>query len=240
MKVLLTLLFTTLFATVKGQTINSAELPMRTTSDGFYNTDTGTYLQNAVFVDEQGNNKTLADFKGKIVYMDIWATWCGNCIVKFPYAEQLQRRLKVMNLDTSIVFVNINIDDTKGKWKKALSKYRPHGISLYSSDTALYTKWNIEALPAYNLLDRTGKILGMKIYMPDEPMAIDWVLYNAVNGIRPAEALRIQNEQNKLVEQHRTSSAITDEEYAKWYKAIVPSMIEYEKWRQEHVGNKSR
>jgi thiol-disulfide isomerase/thioredoxin len=240
MRVLLTLLLITLFATVKSQTFDSTWLANHNSRNGFYVSDTGRYLPKAVFVDEKGNKKTLADYIGKIVYVDIWATWCGNCIIKFPYAEQLRRRLHVMNLDTSVVFVNINIDDTKSKWKKALNKYHPGGINLYSSDTALYTKWNIESLPAYNLLDRQGSVLGIDIYEPDEPMAIDWILYNAAKGVHPSEALRIKHEQDTLVEQHRTASAITDEGYAKWYKAIVPAMMEYEKWRQKHVGNESR
>jgi thiol-disulfide isomerase/thioredoxin len=240
MRVFLSLLLTIPFATVKSQKIDSAWLANHNSRNGFYVSDTGSYLPNAVFVDENGNKKTLADFKGKIVYVDIWATWCGNCIIKFPYEEQLIRRLKSMQMDTSVVVVNINIDDTKSKWKKALSKYRPSGINLYSSDSALYTKWKIESLPAYNLLDRQGRVLGIDIYEPDEPMTIDWILYNAAKGVRPAEAIRIQDEQGKLVEQHRTPSAITNVEYAKWYKAIVPFMLEYEKWRQERVGSTSR
>jgi thiol-disulfide isomerase/thioredoxin len=240
MKFLLSLLLTLLLAAVKGQTPDTAGPVKHSTRDGFYVKDTGTFLPDAVFVDEKGNKKSLADFKGKIVYIDIWATWCGNCLVKFPYAEQLQKRLQAMSLDTSVLLVNINIDDTKGQWKKALNKYHPVGINLYSSDTSLYTKWNIYALPAYTLLNRVGRVLGIEIFEPDEPMSIDWVLYNAAKGVSPAEALRIKQEQDKLVEQHRTASAITNEEYARWYKAIIPSMLEYEKWRQERLSRTIR
>ncbi|MBK8143145.1 MAG: TlpA family protein disulfide reductase [Chitinophagaceae bacterium] len=90
--------------------------------------DTGTYLPAAKFINEEGHEKTLADFRGKILYVDIWATWCGNCLVKFPYQEQLLKRLKAIHLDTSIQFINISIEDTKSGWKKALKKFNPVGI----------------------------------------------------------------------------------------------------------------
>lgn len=198
-----------------------------------FNTDTGTYLAGDVFVDEKGNKKTLADYKGTIIYLNVWATWCGNCMVKFPYQEQLSKRLKAINLDTSILFMNISIEDKKKDWKKAVKKYNPIGINLYSSDTGLLTKWNIEALPAYILLDTSGKVLGKNISGPDEGGTIDWILYCATKGISPVEAVLRNHTQGKLMEQHRSSSVLTDKEYAKWFQMTIQSFIEYQDWRQK-------
>lgn len=238
MKPILTLLFSFVSLLSFGQGLDSIRFSKNSTSSGFYRNDTGTYLPKAVFVDENGNKKALADFKDKILYISIWATWCGNCITRFPYEEQLLKRLRHLKLDTSVVLININVDDTKSQWKHALKKYRPQGINLYSSDTSLYEKWNISALPAYSLIDRWGKVLGMKIYMPDEPEAIDWVLYNAVKGVSPPDAIRIKQEQSKLIAQQRSPAAITHKEYADWFAATMPLYLEFHKWRGERTPGK--
>lgn len=239
MKTILTLLFSIVSLLSFGQGLDSIRFSKNSTSSGFYRNDTGTYLPKSVFVDENGNKKTLADFKGKILYISIWATWCGNCIIRFPYEEQLLKRLRHLKLDTSVVLININIDDKKNQWKQALKKYRPQGINLYSTDTSLYEKWHISALPAYNLIDRSGKVLGMKIYMPDEAVSIDWVLYNVVKGVSPPDAIRIQQEQNKLIEQQRSPAAITHKEYADWYASTMPLYLEFRKWKEERKSGKS-
>lgn len=231
MKKLFALLFTLFTISATSQPIDSAWL-LNKYLPAFY-IDTGTRLPIAEFVDEQGNKKTLDDFKGKILYVDVWATWCPNCMGEFPYQQQLLKRLKAIQLDTAIQFININIDDTRKEWKKALRKYQPIGINLYSSDTSLYEKWNMAALPAYILLDTSNKVLGKKFSTPQHA-SIDWLLYCATKGIHPVEALWRQFAQDKLMEKHRSSSAFTDEEYARWFNATLPSLIEFRSWRQKH------
>src|SRR4026208_1581369 len=63
--------------------------------------DTGTYLPPATFIDKNGHKKTLADFKGKILYVGIWAALCGNSTAEFAYQEQLLKRLKDIHIDTA-------------------------------------------------------------------------------------------------------------------------------------------
>jgi thiol-disulfide isomerase/thioredoxin len=197
--------------------------------------DTGTYLQPASFLDVGGKKKTLSDFKGKILYIDMWSTSCGPCIAKFPHQEQLLKRLKALDLDSSILFLNINAEDSKNKWKKGLRKYHPTGINLYSSDTSLYTRWNVVALPCYILVDSSGKVLGKCISGPDDG-SIDWILYSATKRIHPVEAIWRWYKQSKLIAQHHSASAFTDQEYAQWYERSLPALIEYFKWRREHQG----
>lgn len=202
-----------------------------------YYIDTATLLPAATFVDEQGKRKTLENYKGKILYVDVWATWCGNCLIKFPHQEQLMKRLKAVDLDTSIVFVNINIDDTKRQWKKALKKYKPHGVNLYSGDTSLYEHWNMPAIPTYLLLDTAGRVLGKGIAQPDDG-AIDWILYAATKGIHPVEALWINLRQYELYAKDRSKKAFTNKMYADWHDATLMPRVEYFKWRQARDAKK--
>jgi thiol-disulfide isomerase/thioredoxin len=228
---LLSILFLTLFFCISANCqIDSSWLADNYLSR-FYK-DTGTYLQSASFLDEAGKEKTLSDFKGKILYIDMWSTTCGPCIAKFPHQEQLLKRLKALDLDSTVLFVNINAEDSKNKWKKGLRKYHPNGVNLYSSDTSLYTRWNVDALPCYMLLDSSGKVLGKCIIGPDDG-SIDWVLYSATKGIHPVEAILRMFAQNKLMSQYHSAAAFTDPEYAKWYERSMPGLVEYFKWRKE-------
>lgn len=230
---LLSILLLTLFCTSVNAQIDSAWVADNLLPR-FYK-DTGTYLSSVLLEDDKGNKQTLDKVKGKILYLDMWSTSCGPCIAMFPHQEQLLKRVKALHLDSSIVFVNINFDNTKTKWKKALRKYRPDGVNLYSSDTSLYTKWNISALPCYILLGTAGKVLGKGIVGPDDA-TIDWILYSATKGVHPVEAIWTWNKQENLKIQHHSSSAFTDREYAHWYKEFSPLLTEYLKWRRERRG----
>ena len=117
---LLSIAFFTLFYTSVNCQIDSILLADKYLPK-FYK-DTGTYLQSGIFIDDKGKEKTLNDFKGKILYVDMWSTSCAACITKFPHQEQLFKRVKALQLDSSIIFININTEDTKSKWKKRLAE----------------------------------------------------------------------------------------------------------------------
>lgn len=236
MKFTILIFFTLLSFLSKCQSIDSTWLAENVLSK--YRTDTTTFLQSYTFTNDNGITKLLSDYKGKILYVDVWSSNCGPCIGLFPYQEQLLKRLKIFHLDTSVIFININIKDTRSNWKKALQKYHPIGINLHSSDSSLYDKWNIEALPCHILISRSGYLFGVNIAGPDDGM-IDWILYSSTKGIKPIEAIWRSFSQEKLMEKYWSPSAITDKEYAKWFKDFMPALLEYAKWRAIHEGSKN-
>ena len=65
-------------------------------------------------------NIKLSDFKGKIVYLDFWATWCGLCIKEMPFSVKLQEKFKKKN---EIIFLFVSIDQDINKWKIYLKKH---------------------------------------------------------------------------------------------------------------------
>jgi len=237
MQIIPLVLFAFLATAARGQSVDSSWLTNHYLP-AFY-VDTGTYLHPTSLVDNKGNNVLLSNYTGKILYIDIWSTNCAPCIAKFPYQEQLMKRLKVLQLDTAVLFININIEDSEIKWKKALDKYHPTGINLHSIDTGLYTNWNIPALPCYILLDWSEKVLGKGICGPDDAF-VDWLLYCATKGVHPADAVWRQFAQNKLMEQNRSSSAFTDKEYAHWFSSLMPAMLEYNQWRKKQQTPKGQ
>lgn len=192
----------------------------------------GTLLKDYTFVDPNGNKKSLNDFKGKSLYIDIWTTWCKSCIISFPYREQLIKRINALRLDTTIVFITICTEDSEKKWRKLINELNPSGINLYAKDTSLYENWKISSFPTYMLVDTTGKIVSGDILDPDHA-SIDFLLYAFVKGIKPSEAIWIDFRQYQYYRKHQK---FTDDEegrdYAKWHNASMPLLIEYFKWRQ--------
>jgi thiol-disulfide isomerase/thioredoxin len=201
--------------------------------------DTASYLPATSLIDKNGHKKTLADFKGKILYVGVWASSCGSSTAEFAYQEQLLKRLQDIRIDSSIQFINIHVEDSKKEWRQALKKYDPIGINLYCSDTSVLAKWNLAAPPAYLLIDPSGKVLGKDISQPDEAGMIDYILYNAVKGISPIEALLKKHQQDKLMERYKTSAAFTDEDYKKWFDITIRSFLAFQNWRNEHMKKRA-
>ena len=198
-----------------------------------------TALATMQFVDIEGNVKQLADFRGKVIYLKLWSSLCAPCIADFPYQDQLFKRIKNVGLDTSILFVNINIEDSKSVWKTALKKYRPVGINLYSSDSSIFEKWDFDALPFYIIIDSQGYLVGKRVPHASDAL-IDWLLYCSAKGYNPIESTWRAYTQGKLMEKYRSSKAFTDTEYALWFDKTLPAFIEFNNWRAVHMKKSSR
>lgn len=205
-----------------------------------FTVDTGKFLPDILLIDKDGKEKKIEDFKGRILYIGIWASSCGSSISKFPYQEQLLKRLTSIQIDTSIQLINIHIDDSRKEWLKSLKKYNPVGANLFCSDTSILTKWDISATPTYILLDKSGKLIARDISQPDEAGRIDYILYSLAKGINIIEALSIMFEQQKLMEQHRTSTVISNDYFKNWFDMTINSFIEFQNWRTNHTKKNSR
>jgi thiol-disulfide isomerase/thioredoxin len=210
----------------RSQSIDSAWIEKNVLSR--FTKDSTSVLPSLQLIDEKGNKKLRSDYKGKTIYIDVWSTSCAPCIAQFPYQKQLLGRLKTLHLDTSIIFLNINIEDSKAAWKKALKKYQPAGINLYCSDTTLYDDWKINALPCHILLNSSGFVVGKYIAGPHEA-GIDWLLYCTFRNISPRDATWREFRQRKLMEKYRSVSAFTDPEYKTWFEKMLPAFIEFDK-----------
>lgn len=117
-----------------------------------------------------GGKASLSDFKGKYVYIDFWATWCGACIQEFPHLKEIEKEYHGKN----IVFVGISLDKSniKAKWEKLIEKKGLEGIQLLA-DNALESKfatdYNIQTIPRFILIDPNGNIVDANAPRPSEP-----------------------------------------------------------------------
>ncbi|MEG2277745.1 MAG: TlpA disulfide reductase family protein [Odoribacter sp.] len=113
----------------------------------------GQLAPDFVMIDTAGNRKLLSDFKGEIIYMDLWATWCGPCIQESPAFTKLSKKYP------SIRFLQISRDEQKESWLSYL-KHKSHTLPQYNSvDTRLIEGWQLFYIPRFILIDKEQKII---------------------------------------------------------------------------------
>ena len=110
------------------------------------------------FLDAAGKERTLADWRGKVVLLNLWATWCLPCRKEMPALDRLQRE---MGSDTfQVVAVSVDRTGLPGA-KKFLADTKTETLALYADPTArMATTLRAAGLPATLLLDRQGRELG--------------------------------------------------------------------------------
>ena len=121
--------------------------------------ETSKITKDYSFKDVHGKNRFFSEFKGKIVYIDIWATWCFPCLQERKYFEELIDRFKTKNND--IVFVGISIDTDIMKWKDMVEYKKMTGIQLISPQgfkSELCEDFGIHGIPRFMILNRKGEI----------------------------------------------------------------------------------
>lgn len=96
----------------------------------------------------------LAAYKGKVVYLDFWASWCGPCRVSFPILDQLHKELKASGFEV----VGVNVDE-KTQDATGFLKESPVGFTLAADPKASLPEiYGVEGMPTSYLIDRQGKV----------------------------------------------------------------------------------
>ncbi len=117
------------------------------------------------YEDMNGNTVTSEQLKGKVIYIDVWATWCGPCMREIPYLKQLDSELH--NMD--IAFVSISIDGDKDAWKKMVENKELQGYQLYAEgewQSDIIKDYAIKGIPRFILIDKDGKLVNANANRP--------------------------------------------------------------------------
>jgi thiol-disulfide isomerase/thioredoxin len=111
-------------------------------------------------ISPEGKVYSLNDFKDKVIFIDIWATWCGPCIEALPHIIELQKKFIENN---EVVFIFLSHDGKEGKWDKYLSDHPEFkGVHLRArkeEDRPFETLWKVTGIPRYMIIDKQGKII---------------------------------------------------------------------------------
>lgn len=111
--------------------------------------------------------EALANYKGKIILLDLWATWCGDCIKGMPKLKTLQAN------NPDVEFVYFSMDKTPELWKNGIEKYEIKGNHYYIGNnwkSEFATSIDLNWIPRYILLDQNGKIAHYYAVNAEDPL----------------------------------------------------------------------
>lgn len=110
--------------------------------------------------DSEGQTVHLADYKGKVVLLDFWATWCGPCKIEIPWFMEFEKQLK----DRGFAVVGVSMDeDGWNVVKPYIQQYKVNYRILLGNDQVGEIYGGVESLPTTFLIDRQGKIAAVHI-----------------------------------------------------------------------------
>jgi len=117
--------------------------------------------------DIEGNIVNLNQLKGKLVYIDIWATWCMPCIKEIPSLKKIEKYFE----GKDIQFVSICKSDSKKRWEKMVKEKELGGIQLFAEDENIpfFIDYNVKGIPRFILIDKEGKIIDGNAKRPSNP-----------------------------------------------------------------------
>lgn len=117
--------------------------------------------------DTSGRMVSMKDFKGKVIFIDVWATWCGPCKEQIPFLKEVEEEYKD---NTDLVFMGISIDrvNDREKWLKMIRKENLHGVQLLDDMGKAFAKpYEINAIPRFLLIDKQGRWIEIRCPRPE-------------------------------------------------------------------------
>ena len=107
-----------------------------------------------ILTDSKGGAIKLSDFKGKVVLLDFWATWCGGCKIEIPWYVEFQGKYK----DRGLATIGVSMDEDGWKAVKPFLEKTNINYPVVIGNDKLGTLYGLEAMPMTLLIDREGKI----------------------------------------------------------------------------------
>jgi thiol-disulfide isomerase/thioredoxin len=110
------------------------------------------------FRDAAGDAVALSDFKGSVVYVDVWATWCGPCKAEIPHLKRVEERYR-----GKVVFMSVSVDAGKDlqKWQDFIAAEKLGGVQLFAGDKSreILEPYQIKGIPRFMLFGKDGKVI---------------------------------------------------------------------------------
>ena len=132
----------------------------------------GKAIPDFTFIDTAGNEIALSRFKGKYVYIDCWATWCGPCRAQIPHLKKLEERYA----GKDIAFVSISSDSNREKWQRTVCDERLGGAQLIEkcpTNSPFSAYFKISGIPRFIILDKEGRVYDANAPRPSDPAISD-------------------------------------------------------------------
>ncbi len=114
--------------------------------------------------DSRGASITLSHYKGKVVLLDFWATWCTGCKVEIPWYMEFQSKYKHGGLSV----IGVSMDEDGWKSVKPFLKERPISYSVVVGNPDLAKLYGVDSMPMTLLIDRNGEIAASHVGMVEK------------------------------------------------------------------------
>lgn len=125
-------------------------------SISIFSQDSGTKLApDFEFELEDGTKKKLSDYRGQVVYLSFWASWCKPCINGFEKYEKIRQQME----DVGVVLLNVSIDKDTSKWTNAIKVHRINGDHGKVAQNVVMESYQLYSVPAYEIIGKKGELL---------------------------------------------------------------------------------
>ncbi len=114
--------------------------------------------------DLKGNKVDFSKYRGKYVYIDMWASWCVPCIKEIPYLKALEKELQ----NDNVSFLSLSIDTKEEAWKKKVADLGLEGELVINKDNKLCEALNVTGIPFFLIYDKEGKLYKYNAYRPSD------------------------------------------------------------------------
>lgn len=119
-----------------------------------------------------GKEFNFSKYKGKVLYVDFWASWCGPCRGEFPFSKKMHEEFTDKQ-KKNIVFLYVSIDEDPTNWKNAVDNLKlkngDHGLSEGGWASGVTRKYQINSIPRYMIIDKNGTIVRPDAPRPSSP-----------------------------------------------------------------------
>ncbi|MGH7825076.1 MAG: peroxiredoxin family protein [Candidatus Binatia bacterium] len=113
--------------------------------------------------DQAGKQVALKDLRGKVVFLNFWATWCRPCIQEMPALEKLHRDLE----KDGLVILAVNFQESPERVKDFLTEHELTFTALLDRDGKVFELYQAWALPASVIIDKRGEVIGKAMGLKD-------------------------------------------------------------------------
>jgi peroxiredoxin len=114
--------------------------------------------------DSKGTSVKLSAYKGRIVLLDFWATWCGGCKVEIPWYMEFQSKYK----NSGLSVIGVSMDEDGWKSVKPYLEKSPMNYSVVVGNQDLAKLYGVDSMPMTLLIDRDGKVAVSHVGMVDK------------------------------------------------------------------------
>jgi thiol-disulfide isomerase/thioredoxin len=115
------------------------------------------------YPDKDGNEFSLSSFNSSLVYVDVWATWCGPCKAEIPALKELEHDYQ----NNNITFLSVSVDTDKEAWLNMVAEKELGGVQLWADGWSAITKsYAINGIPRFMLFDANGNVISLDAPRP--------------------------------------------------------------------------